>query len=716
MSNTRQPRASERAAALLAATGLSLCLTATGRASPGAGEPTAGCLRCHARPDLNRRLADPARQLVLDPAALGRSVHAELGCTDCHTQLAEADPAAPHAAHLGPPHCESCHEEQTAAYAGSVHGQAWARKTGGAARCGDCHGAHDIVKVSDPRSRVFKLRLPYTCARCHQNTALMQQHGLGQRQTVAFYEESIHGRALLRDGLIVAPSCTDCHGSHAIYPKSDPRAKVSHRQVPQTCAQCHYGIAETYAKSIHGQLLARGDPRGPVCIDCHTSHQIIQPTKNVFKLTSDERCGHCHRDRLERYRETYHGKAIALGRSEVATCFDCHGHHDVLPTRDPRSRLAPERRLAVCQQCHPQATAGFTGYLTHADHSDRARYPLLYWTYLFMTALLLAVFGFFGLHTLLWFARSIALVIRDPKAFSAHKRRTREVTSGRVYVRFRPVDRFCHFLGIISFLLLVLTGMPLKFYASDWAQWVFRLLGGPQVAAALHRIGALLTGVYFAIHLGAVTARLWHRRADYRDEAGRFRWRRLFGVVFGPDSPIPNLQDLRDFWAHQKWFFGRGPRPQFDRWTYWEKFDYRGVFWGVAVIGLSGLVMWFPEAVTRVLPGWVINVALIMHSDEALLAAGFIFTFHFFNVHFRVEKWPMDSVIFSGRITEDELLHERKRLYDRLQASGRLEQERVRDEWQSWERIFNPIGMLAFAIGVALIAALYTAMARRLLG
>ena len=113
--------------------------------------------------------------------------------------------------------------------------------------------------------------------------------------------------------------------------------------------------------------------------------------------------------------------------------------------------------------------------------------------------------------------------------------------------------------------------------------------------------------------------------------------------------------------AHQKWFLGRGPRPEFGRWTYWEKFDYFAVFLGVAIIGLSGLIMSFPQVSTRLLPGWIINVALIIHSDEALLAAGFIFTFHFFNAHFRLEKLPMDTVIFSGRVSKGELLHERKR-------------------------------------------------------
>jgi hypothetical protein len=203
----------------------------------------------------------------------------------------------------------------------------------------------------------------------------------------------------------------------------------------------------------------------------------------------------------------------------------------------------------------------------------------------------------------------------------------------------------------------------------------------------------------------------------YRDpKTGRLSTRRFLGVLFGPDLPYPHIQDLKDWWAHQKWFFGRGPQPQFDKWTYWEKFDYLAVFWGVSVIGLSGLVMWFPELFTKVLPGWIINVALIVHSDEALLAAGFIFAFHFFNVHFRLEKFPIDSVIFSGRISKTEMLHERKRWYDRLVATGRLDTLRVRDEWGQWRRVVHPMGFFAFGVGLILLALIVYAMGSRLLG
>ena len=673
-----------------------------------------GCLTCHGKSGKNRS-APTTRKLVLDTAALKKSVHADADCTDCHTQLADADASKPHAKKLGLPSCDSCHEDAAKTYKGSVHGRAQAGGKQDMALCADCHGAHDIVKVKDRNSRVFKMNLPFTCAKCHQNAELGKKHKMHYPQAAKFYMESIHGRGLIKDGLIVAPSCTDCHGSHDIQRDSHPRSPVHHANVPATCGKCHVGIQEIYIKSVHGKMLAKKTGRAPVCVDCHSAHKITKPGKGVFKLQSDERCGKCHQDRLKRYRETYHGRAIALGQSKVAACYDCHGHHDVLPASDPASHLSKKNLLGTCRKCHEDAGPQFTGYMTHADHSDRQKYPRLYWAYVVMTALLLGVFAFFGLHTILWFVRSLVLLLRNPQAFKEARRKAREQREGKVYVRFRPVDRFCHFLVIISFLLLTITGMPLKFYYSDWARWMFSWMGGAEVAAALHRLGALITAVYFAVHIFSMIGAVWRNREMFRDDRGRYGLRQLLRQIFGPDSPVPSWQDAKDFWAHQKWFFGRGPRPQFDRWTYWEKFDYMAVFWGVAVIGLSGLVMWFPEAATRVLPGWTINVAHVMHSDEALLAAGFIFTFHFFNVHFRIEKFPMDPVIFSGRITEAEMIHERGRQYDRLKQSGRLDRERLGDEWGRWKVIFTPIGMLAFGLGVVLILAIYWAMASRLL-
>ena len=224
-----------------------------------------------------------------------------------------------------------------------------------------------------------------------------------------------------------------------------------------------------------------------------------------------------------------------------------------------------------------------------------------------------------------------------------------------------------------------------------------------------------MTFLYFGLHVASLIGKAWKGKRKLRDASGKLHLNRLGSLLFGPDSMLPRWKDWHDFVAHNKWFFGKGGKPTFDRWTYWEKFDYFAVFWGVAIIGTSGLIMWFPEFFTRFLPGWAINVALIIHSDEALLAAGFIFSIHFFNTHFRIEKFPMDTVIFSGRISKTEMLHERKNWYDRLVAEGRLEQHRVKDEWEQWKRIARSFGYLFFGLGIILLLLIIYAMATRLM-
>jgi len=675
--------------------------------------PNSDCLDCHeAEPPAKGK--KPQKPAGVRPEFFRNSVHGKLNCVDCHTGITEV----PHPSKLPPAQCATCHAAEVKLYGTSIHGVSHAMGSSEAATCVSCHGNHEIVPVKQLDSPVFKLNLPQTCGKCHDNPGLTDEYRLKYPHVADQFLDSIHGRALLQMGLVVAPSCNDCHGVHDIKRTIDRDSRTAHLNVAKTCGQCHLGIEQTYNESVHGQLLAKGDKRGPVCTDCHTAHQIVNPTTANFKALSDQRCGRCHEDRLEHYNETYHGKAMALGRPNVApavaACYDCHGHHDVFPVSDPRSRLSPQRILGTCQQCHAGAGPRFTAYQPHANPLDAVHYPLLHKVFLFMTALLVGVFAFFGVHTLFWLVRSVYLYLHDSKTFREAK--VQAHTDDALFTRFTPFERFLHLLVVSSFLLLVITGMPLKFYYTSWAKVIFNLLGGAEVARSLHHFGALITFTYFVLHLGELAVSLWRRRGTLRDPAtGRFTWSRLWGALFGPDSMVPGLQDWRDFIAHQKWFFGKGARPQFDRWTYWERFDYFAVFWGVAIIGLSGLVMWFPAFFTRFLPGWVINIALVVHSDEALLAAGFIFTFHFFNTHFRIEKFPMDTVIFSGRISKTELLHERKRWYDRLVAEGRLEDYRVKDDWEGSKRIARSFGFLFFGTGLVLLALIVYAMVSRLM-
>jgi len=678
--------------------------------------PNAVCLECHSDKTLFKtNSAGQGISLFVDEARFAGSVHATNTCASCHADLTGKHPDDNVPAKSV--NCASCHERPGRDYAASIHGSSHARGASGAATCADCHGSHDMVPVKHADSPVFKLNLPNTCAKCHSNPGLTKEYQMKYPEAASQYMDSIHGRALLKMGLIVAPSCNDCHGVHTIGRTVDRDSPINKANVAKTCGKCHVKIEETYDKSVHGQLLLKGDKRGPVCTDCHTAHQVETPRNGHFKMASDQRCGQCHEDRLSHYRDTYHGKAMALGKptvaADVAACYDCHGHHDVLPASDPNSRLYKTNILATCQQCHPTAKAGFTEYKPHANPLDGKNYPALHITFLFMTTLLVGVFVFFGGHTGAWLFRAGYLYLHDSKKFREAKISTQN--GGEWFTRFAPFERFLHFLVVTSFLLLVITGMPLKFYYTNWAKTMFSIIGGAETARALHRLGALVTFLYFGLHVTSVVVRCWNGRKSVRDpQTGKWSLKRLWNVVFGPDSMMPTLQDWRDFIAHNKWFFGKGDRPQFDRWTYWEKFDYFAVFWGVFIIGSSGLFMWFPTFFTRVLPGWLINIALVIHSDEALLAAGFIFSIHFFNTHFRIEKFPMDTVIFSGRVSKNEMLHERRRWYDRLVAEGRLDQFRVRDEWLRWKSIARSFGYFFFGLGLILLGLIVYAMITRL--
>jgi cytochrome b subunit of formate dehydrogenase len=693
---------------------LPLLLPAAGGA---AANPNSACLDCHSDKTLTKtNAAGKEISLFVDERVFAGTVHQTNTCASCHADITSKHPDDNVPAR--PPSCASCHDTEAKAYATSIHGVSHALGASGAATCQDCHGTHKILPAKDPASPVFKLNLPRTCATCHTNAALTKEYAMKYPEVASQYLDSIHGRALLKMGLIVAPSCNDCHGVHDIKRAVDRDAPINPANVAKTCGKCHVRIEQIYDQSVHGQLVAKGDKRGPVCTDCHTAHEVEAPRNGHFKMASDARCGKCHQDRLEHYRETYHGKAMALGKpnvaSEVAACYDCHGHHDVLPAANPASHLSKANILGTCQQCHPGATAKFTEYKPHANPLDGEHYPLLHLVFLGMTSLLIGVFVFFGAHTLAWLFRALYLYWHDSKKFREAKVNAQQ--GGEWFTRFLPFERFLHFLVVTSFLLLVITGMPLKFYYTAWARAMFNMLGGAETARALHRLGAIVTFIYFGLHVASLVGRAWKGRAKVRSpETGRISFRRVWGVVFGPDSMMPTVQDWRDFVAHNKWFFGKGPKPEFDRWTYWEKFDYFAVFWGVFIIGSSGLLMWFPAFFTRFLPGWVINIALIIHSDEALLAAGFIFSIHFFNTHFRIEKFPMDTVIFSGRISKNEMLHERRRWYDRLVRDGRLEEHRVRDEWLRWKSIARSFGYFFFGLGVILLVLILYAMVTRLL-
>jgi cytochrome b subunit of formate dehydrogenase len=633
------------------------------KAEADAPSTKAKCLECHDDPEMKSDDGQPIAVLADDYA---RSAHRKLDCAECHdTARTIKHPKNPLGA-VKPQVCQDCHEDEFKAVAGSIHGRR-AKGERAIKDCTGCHGSlHNVHKSGDPASPLSPVNQIKTCGDCHEDV-------------LADYEKSEHARALLRAGLVKgSPSCSSCHGKHDVRAKDDPQATTHHAKVPATCGSCHEMILKEFDDSAHGALLRAGK-EGPVCTDCHAPHAIKRPDSAHVRHAVADRCGGCHEKIGRTFHDSFHGKASQLENRQAAACADCHTPHANLPKSDPKSSIHPDNLAATCGACHKNVNASFLTFDPHANPSDPTRNVYVYWVWFGMTALLLGVFGFFGLHGLLWMQRALVGKLRGE--FPALTDR-----KGPHVIRFRKMQVAIHIAIVLSFLLLAATGLPLKFAEAPWAPRLMSVLGGAQTAAWLHRFAGAVTFGYFAWHLGMLAHDLLVKKRR--------------GYFWGPNSMVPQPRDVVELLAMFKYFFYLGPRPKFDRYTYWEKFDYLAVFWGVAIIGCSGLVLWFPTAATTFLPGWALNAAYVIHSDEALLATGFIFLFHFFHTHLRPESFPMDTVIFTGRMPLEVFKHDRPLEYDRLVAEGRLQKWMAPPPTVNELRVAYLFGFAALAIGI----------------
>lgn len=259
----------------------------------------------------------------------------------------------------------------------------------------------------------------------------------------------------------------------------------------------------------------------------------------------------------------------------------------------------------------------------------------------------------------------------------------------KYYFRIHLFHRVMHGVLIASFLGLAATGMPLRFGHAEWAINFAHAIGGFGAILFFHKTFAVLLTLCFLIHVGYIL-----HLAFVRGQ---------IGVFWGPASMVPQPKDFVEMYEHFRWFFGMGRKPQFGRFTYWEKFDYWAVFWGMAIIGTSGYVMWFSGFFAQFIPGWLFNIALLIHADEALLAVWFIFAIHFFNSHLRPDRFPIDLVIFTGRETVEELQESRPAEYERLMEERGLEAV-ASDPPPLWLRNFGRIiGFSAIGTGFILL-------------
>ena len=568
-------------------------------------------------------------------------------------------------------------------------------------QCVACH--KDIVDSAAPHQRSAE-KSP-ECADCHQKLwKEAKQAGVGGEKSrlelvvknIEAYKKSFHALPDKDVPSLPKASCTQCHDTHAFNvpaDKTSPEYAAWRKDVPALCGSCHEEQLEAFQGSVHGkELFEKNNNKAPVCINCHTTHEISSTSLNSFKLLVTEECGSCHKDKLASYRDTYHGQANKLGGADTAKCYNCHGSHGILPASDPKSNVNEGNRLKTCQACHDGkkrelATAGFISFGPHANAHDYAKYPHMWIVTKFMQGLLIFVFAFFWAHSGLWYYRE--WTDRKARVVVPHVRTDGMAHEEKFFQRFPVGWRIAHLAFALITMALVLTGTSALFSQTKWAPVVASMLGGTHGLALIHRVAATLFISVFVIHFVYVMQSL------LRDKT--FRW-------FGPNSLIPNWKDLADCVGMFKWFLGKGPKPRFDRWTYFEKFDYWAVFWGVSIIGSSGIMLAFPTITAKFLPGWVFNVATVVHGEEAFLAAVFLFTVHFFNNHFRPDKLPPpDIVMFTGLQSLEEFRADHPAQYQRLLDSGELEKLLVDGPSQPMTRRSKILGLLLIAAGLALL-------------
>jgi cytochrome b subunit of formate dehydrogenase len=606
------------------------------------------CLQCHSDKTLTKDVNGKQISLFVDGAKLKHSIHGGMfACVDCHTDVKSL-------AHDAPPKkmtCAQCHADAQEAYSHSFHAKLVKAGNAPAANCQDCHGGeHEILAADDAKSPVNHSNIPVTCGRCHGQKFLMESNG-ESAQAFLSYQDSVHGRAVEK-GSLKAAVCTDCHGAHSILPASDTKSPISKASIPGTCGKCHSEIENTFNQSIHGQAIARGNQLAPVCTDCHGIHSIkspVNPNSPVSEQNlSRDTCARCHEgvrlsqefgvpgNRVNSYFDSYHGLAAEGGSVVAANCSSCHGVHDILPSSDPRSTINKANLDATCGKCHKGVTQKFTLTRVHMEDGIHPRdigSIVVRWVRWFYILLIVAVIGAMFLHNaIIWRSKAVA----------------RRKIQNPFMTRMTTNQRWQHLILLTSFIVLVITGFALKF-PNSWLAEVLAM--GEKLRSVTHRVAGVVliaAGIYHVFYLAATR------------EGRRLIW-----------DFAPRPKDAFDALGTMRYYLGLSTeRPKFGRFSYAEKAEYWALVWGTALMGVTGVMMWAKVWVGNLLARWWVDVATAIHFYEAILATLAIVVWHFYQVFFDPDVYPMNWAWWDGKMPVEHYRHEHGLDAERLDEKG----------------------------------------------
>ncbi len=602
------------------------------------------CLFCHGEAGFKATLPDgSARPLYVDEQVYKTSVHAHEGCTACHSDIAEL----PHKPDLAKVNCGNCHD-QGEAYAQSPHGQLLKNGSTEVNGCSDCHGVHDIRRASDELSYMHPRNMPKTCGKCHSDPKIVKEHLISVANPTDSYLKSAHAQAIAQ-GNLNAATCTSCHGSHDLLSSDNPDSKVYRRNIKTTCAVCHPAAAADYEKSIHGRAFQAGIKDAPSCVDCHGEHDIEPPSQKESKVNRRQQvvatCTKCHDNeeimykygletgRQASYMDSYHGLASAAGSGIVATCASCHENHLILPPDDPQSSVHQANLPATCSKCHKNAGPNFAIGRVHIMPTDPGQKALGIVRLIYIILISTIIGG-------MVFHNTLSMVRKSLTKFWA------ELSDAGTYRRFTTGMTIGHLVLTITFITLALSGFALRYPETWWAQLLFHGETGLAARGFVHRVAAVvLTGI------AVVNASFLLFTRSGRKELGHLMMR---------------FRDIKDAGGNLAYMLGlRKEPPKFDRYSYIEKFEYWGMWWGTLLMIFTGFSMWFVNIFLKYLPKIALDVIALIHFYEAWLAVLTIVVWHLYYMIFDPQTYPMNWSWITGRITIEDFKERHPLEYER---------------------------------------------------
>ena len=476
--------------------------------------------------------------------------------------------------------------------------------------CTSCHV--DITEAPHPDKFVAKRA---ACDACHA-------------KMVETYESSTHGIAH-RAGKADAANCEDCHGKHDIVRAGLTSSPLHHVNQGATCGKCHPQILKDVQESVHGKAMAEGVYDAPSCVDCHSDHAIQDLRMASPMKIAEQVCSRCHAserlrtryklpaNRVSTFFDSYHGLAARMGATNAANCASCHGFHSILPSSDPRSMVNKANMVKTCRKCHPEANEKFSQGRIHVNDKvmSESGTKINWWVRQLYLLLIVATIGGMLIHNTLALRRKLVKLYLNPK---------------RTVLRMTLAQRVQHWLLLVSFITLAITGFALKYPDS----WIAYLVGNSEPFRRIsHRAAAvlmMLLAVYHAYYLLATR------------EGRKLLWEML-----------PRIKDITDVFGNLRYLLFGGLKPKFARFGYPEKAEYWAVVWGTIIMGVTGLIIWFKFGFTLWLPRWMIDVANTIHYYEAILAVLAIIVWHFYHVIFDPDVFPVNWAWWDGRVSAE---------------------------------------------------------------